>query len=203
MLSIETLRNKRADIDKLNKYIYLGHFKAGITSARNFALKGRSIRPSSKKKYLSKQYSLEQYEKMLKFTIVRNPYDRVLSAFYFLQRSSQHFKIAKNTDFKKWVKEVFKIKGTSFNQHFKPMYPRMIYEGKIWLDYIAKLENINNDWKYIADKCDLNPIFPRENYNNFKQRNNINRFNSYDDECIEIVYNIYKDDIDKLGYSFS
>ena len=197
MIPTNILKRLGAHLDKDDKYIYLGHFKAGFTSARNYALRERSIRPESGK-YKTKIYTREQYDNLLKFTIVRNPYDRVLSAFFFLQKGNQGPKIKQGTDFKKWVKEVFKQRGPAFNQHFKRMYPRMVFNGEVWLDYIAKLENIKEDWKYIANKCDLDPVFPHKNF----RKKKYNRYDYYDDECIEIIYNIYKEDIDKLGYEY-
>jgi len=197
MIPLDKVKSRRAHFDNQNKYIYIGHYKAGFSSAVNIALKKRSIRPASKK-YKDITYNEEEFNNIFKFTIIRNPYDRVLSAFFFLQKGNQGPKIPQGTDFKVWIKKTFKNTGTRFNMHFQKMYNRISYQDNIWVDYIAKLENINDDWNYIADKVDLIKPFPLMNYSKIKKH----RFDYYDDECVEIVYNIYKEDIDKLSYSY-
>jgi len=198
-IPINILRKKCAHIDKQKKYIYVGHFKAGFTSARNFVLKDRSIRPSSEN-YNNIKLTEKEFNKIFKFTIIRNPFDRVLSAFYFLQKGNQGYKIKPDIDFNEWIKNVFKVKGVSFNNHFKHMHPKLLYEDKIWVDYIARIENIENDWKVISEKCDLPNTFPRKNIS--KKKDGKNRYDYYNDESIEIVSKIYKKDLELLNYEY-
>jgi hypothetical protein len=69
--------------------------------------------------------------------------------------------------------------------------------GKIFVDFIGRFENISNDWKIVADKIGIKkelPIkneSPHENYTYY-----------YDEWCIQKVVDIYKRDIELFNYKF-
>jgi hypothetical protein len=159
--------------------------------------------------------SLEQYlyifepkaiASYFKFTIVRNPWDRLVSAFYFLKKGGF------NDSNKKWAEENlghFEDFGSFVKQwvnkeniwkygHFKPQYYYITDPGnKIKLDYIAFFENIDDDFSYITKRigkiCKLG-------HENITQRKDYQCY--YNDETRQIVSEAYAKDIELLSYNF-
>jgi len=199
------IRQLKPVFDKQNRFIFFGNHKAGLTSIIRYALKDRVISWKQSKEIYNQnfsKYSLDDIKKMFKFTVVRNPFDRVVSAFFYLRKyqlvSEKRFhKSSKKENniaaFRYFIKNDFKEKGVSINGHFHPMFMYAEY-----VDFIGRLENIEHDWKIIADKIQ-SPI------KKLQKRNVINhKIYSlyYDTECIKIVTDIYDEDLKMFGYKF-
>ena len=118
---------------------------------------------------------------MFKFTIVRNPFSRFVSGFFYLRKH----KLIPKKPFLNFVKEDFAKDGPDINIHFHKMYPKSFFKGKQFVDFIAKLENIEQDWKFIAKQINSPATLPKLNKSKKKKFH-------LDDEAIEIISNIYK-----------
>ena len=149
------------------------------------------------KNVLSKDF----YNNSFKFCIVRNPYDRVVSAFFYN-------KLNRKYTFKNFIKHLYEN---------KLLIPKNSYKNSV------SYGDINNQWNpmYTWIPDDINKIYYFENYDNIpkdviKQINiNIdlstipiinksehsNYVDYYDNETAELVYDIYKIDFEKFGYS--
>jgi len=140
--------------------------------------------------------SITDVDKIFKFTIIRNPWDRVVSAFHDLQQAKRR-RIDKKMDFQYFIKAIFKDKGISCDPHFEFQYPKFYFDGDIFVDYVARMENIKEDWKKIASIIDCPDVLPHEHKSNRGPYHDY-----YDNECKDIVYNIYRKDIELLSYEF-
>lgn len=126
---------------------------------------------------------------------VRSPYDRVLSSFFFLRKSAGD----NDLDFKKYVGDSSlgdfiktKLLYASQNQtHFRPQ--------SYWIpngaDFIGRYENLQQDFDKMMDIINL----PRQTLpvTNKSQKENY----SLSQEEKEIIYQIYKEDFERFGYS--
>lgn len=111
-----------------------------------------------------KIYPAKTFNKYFKFTFVRNPYDRVLSAYNFLKTGGM------NEDDKAWA-DKYIIQNEPFDDfilnrldetlmyswyHFMPqVHFLMNDEGTINLDYIGRFENLEQDYVFIKNKIGL------------------------------------------------
>lgn len=193
------IRKIAPTLDKEHKFMFFEIKKSAITSVRRHLLKKRAIvyKDLLGKYYdIFDQYSMSDVENMFKFTIIRNPFARVVSAFYYLQQLG-FAEFSKNIEFKQFVKTIFKEKGIEINFHFHEMIDRLALDGELLVDFVARLENIEEDWRFIASK--INAVGKL-------QKKNITKHEDYrvyyDDESIEIVSNIYSRDIEYFKYSF-
>jgi len=150
------------------------------------------------------------YKKPFSFAFVRNPWDRVVSIFFLLNGKWTNKK--NERDRKIYVE---KYKGNfdnfvleSFNgdnplifsqQHFKPQYFYVCdKKGNIAMDFIAKYENIQEDFDKICDKIGLDRIeLVHENGSIHK-----NYRGYYNEETKEIIRKAYQKDIELFGYEF-
>lgn len=179
--------------DTKDMFIFLGNHKVGLTSIVRNALKDRAVsRKNSRKEYhIRLENTSEDYFKnTFKFTIIRNPFDRTVSAFFYLKRLRI---VGVKKSFKEFIKTDFKKHGVSINNHFHPMFMRAKYS-----DFVGRMENIEKDWRIIADKIDC-PIkrLPRKN-----RSKHMHYKKYYDKECIKIVSDIYREDFKELAYKF-
>lgn len=148
------------------------------------------------------------YNSAFKFTYVRNPWDRVFSAFNFLKNGgfderdqSWSLKILKNNlSFEKFVKDLLHRTTIQKKNHFKPQVDFMKdLSGNIGLDYIGRFESIENDYLVITERLNMNKKLTKENVG---RKKGIDYRLQYDNEMVDIVRRVYKNDIEILSYEF-
>lgn len=186
--------------DKQNKFIFFGNYKVGTKSINIGVLKHRVIRKIDIKEYtlLFNSLTEENLDSLFKFTIVRNPWDRVVSAFMYLQQKSKDYSVDNNIEFNKFIKEILCLYGTNYNKHFGVQYKNVYYNDKCIVDYIAKLETINNDWINISKKIDIKENVPI--IGNSKRQLDYKKY--YNQISIDIISELYKKDIELFNYKF-
>jgi len=129
------------------------------------------------------------------FTFVRNPWDKVVSAFHFLKKKGV---IPKEIMFRNYVKDILAISGTDIDVHFREQSSSFLYnKHEIPGIFIGRFEQLYKDWKYVANKINETTELPHINASK-----HIHYTKYYDNECIEIVRNLYKKEIDYLGYKY-
>ena len=148
----------------------------------------------------------QNFYKYFSFSIVRNPWDRCLSAYEFLKLGGDHPK--DRIFFKKYIScyynfEDFVKNGISkqkiFNgTHFIP-HSNFIFSkhDKCMVDYILRFESIESDYKFIKNKLGGSNLLK---YKINRSTHNYHKF--YDTEMENIVSNLYERDIRLLKYSF-
>jgi len=194
---IKHMRQLTPTLDKQGKFMFFEVKKSASTSIRRRALAGRSIIYKSQlAKYypVFDSYSSADLDSMFKFTVVRNPYARVVSAFIYLKKYNR---LAKEMDFKNFIKNTLKKKGPDIDPHFHKMSDRAYFEDKMFLDFISRLENIDKDWTFISKNINAPVRLPHAN-----KSKHYDYKKYYDKESIKIVSNIYAEDLDLFGYTF-
>lgn len=124
------------------------------------------------------------------FTIVRNPWDRLVSMYTFLQ---QNMSLLQECTFKDFV--LYEIKNISFGNH-KLTTPqiRWIEPG---VTHLLRFENLEEDFKIIQDIFQCYEPLPVHN-----QTHHDHYRNYYNDETRQVVAEIFKEDIEAFGYEF-
>ena len=141
-----------------------------------------------------------------KFTIVRNPWDRVVSAFNFLKNGgftendrawfNKELKYFKSFD--EFVRIWLNKENIWKYHHFRPQF-HYIYDKreKISIDFLGFFENIEEDFSYIVKRLGVDCTLPKLN-----ESQHIDYKEHYTQKTIEIVATVYSEDINLLGYSF-
>ncbi len=128
---------------------------------------------------------------MIKFTIVRNPYDRAVSLFRFIYPS-----FMQNKEY--FIKFLFDIKlGVLNNSFFADQYSYIIdHSGNILVTNIIKFENLKNDWNNFCIKYKIpSTSLPKINYNTRT------KMDLLDNMTKSLIYDIYKRDFDYFNYT--
>ncbi len=194
---IEHLKEQRPVLDRQNKFMFFSNNKVAQTSVNRRLLKLRSIvYKDDRQKYESYfQDAIGKLDSIYKFTIVRNPWDRVVSAFFYLRaRSRLNFR---SMSFGHFVLKVLSEHGPALDAHFTPQYSSSFYNGEQFVDFIGRLENIKNDWSVIAKQISAPPAIPHVNKSKHE-----NYTHYYDAMTCQVVGEVYKDDVEAFGYAF-
>ncbi|MBE9061363.1 sulfotransferase family 2 domain-containing protein [cf. Phormidesmis sp. LEGE 11477] len=149
----------------------------------------------------------EEILSYFKFAFVRNPWDRLVSAYHFLKDgglTSRDAKWARQElgdfdSFDKFVHNWLNEENIWKYYHFQPQsYYICNHHDKLNLNFIGFFENIDEDFDYVTNKlnkrCDLKKIntSSQKNYQDY-----------YDDITEQIVADVYAEDIEMLGYDFA
>ena len=133
------------------------------------------------------------------FSFVRNPFDRLVSAYFFLKAGGIHRHDRRRArklanDFNTFVKEDLLSKPINRILHFHPMVHWLDAE----IDFIGKFENLQEDFNTICDKIGIpQQKLPHKNATKHKHYTEY-----YDDETRKIVAEKYAKDIEYFGYEF-
>ncbi len=141
-------------------------------------------------------------DEVVLFTFVRNPWDRVLSAFMFchqLRPSKHDYYIDEHWTFRKWIMDVLRVQGPSANLHFVEQVHSFMHDGLMIPDiFIGRFERLKEDWRILANCVGLPNTIPKrlntsrhEHYTNY-----------YDSETKDVVRRVYRAEIEALGYEY-
>jgi hypothetical protein len=153
-----------------------------------------------------KQVFGNRYSDFFTFTIVRNPWDRLYSAYKFLEKGGMniHDKNAFEThlsifrDFEDFVLNGLNKKLIYQITHLIPQHEYLCDKrGSILVDFIGRFENLDNDIFLLSKKLRKKIKLSHHNYNKKEGYKEV-----YTDEMIDKVYRIYQKDIDIFEYSF-
>lgn len=142
------------------------------------------------------------------FAFVRNPWDRVVSSFFYLINGGCNSKdkedgikylIEYKGNFKLFVKNAFKNKKIFDQLHFKPQYKWICNKNKeVLVDFIGKFENLNEDINKISTIINIKfKELPHKNKSDHKFYKEY-----YDEETKEIIREVYNEDIELFNYEF-
>lgn len=157
-------------------------------------------------------YPKFEFDSYFKFCFIRNPWDRLFSAYKFLktgginktdeQFSTDH--LARYGNFEQFVEGWVSEENIMLYTHFVPQYKYICPTGTLIpaVDFIGQYENLEEDFAHISEK-----IFPGKvkqlPHLNKTHRNNCTDFKTaYSDKMRDIVADAYKIDIQMFGYTF-
>jgi hypothetical protein len=153
-------------------------------------------------------YSRDELDSYFKFAFVRNPWDRLVSAYAFLARgglnsydqqwAAKH--LAPFTNFESFVKGWLTKKSIYCGLHFLPQFEFVCVERRrIGVDFIGRFERFDEDFRIVANRLGIEAS-PKV-VNRTRSRSPDYR-TWYSDETARIVGDVYSEDISLFGYDF-
>ena len=145
-------------------------------------------------------------EDYFSFSFVRNPFDRLYSAYKFLNAGGMNHldKLAFQThlsvfeDFEDLILNGLNKKLIYQITHFIPQHEYLCDKsGSILVDFIGRFENLDKDILLLSKKLNKNIELNHHNYNDKSDYKEV-----YTDEMIYKVNQIYQKDIDIFKYTF-
>lgn len=144
----------------------------------------------------------EKWHAAYTFTIVRNPWDKVVSHYEYRRKKNKTQIASRDIDFRTWVKATYGTdKDPFFYNNPKSFYPQVEWlkdgEGNLSIDYVGRFESINRDFDQIKTVIGISAVLPHLNSSG---RSSYQPY--YNEETRDIVANWFHEDIDVFGYSF-
>ena len=151
-----------------------------------------------------REYYCENYNNYYSFTFVRNPWDKIVSDYFWIQRN---LKI--KDSFKNYL--ILKGKFDDSRLRFPPESRRTRYDhiipqcdfllddkGEAMVKFIGRFESIQGDFDTVCDKIGI----PRQQLPHKNKTKHKHYTEYYDDETRRIIAEKYAKDIEHFGYKF-
>ncbi|WP_196137745.1 sulfotransferase family 2 domain-containing protein [Aliikangiella sp. G2MR2-5] len=144
----------------------------------------------------------EDFNEYFKFAFVRNPYERILSTYkYSFKQFKEHPKtsvafVTRFKSFENFVLEWVNRKNIS-KHYFFYTQERYISDqtGKLLVDYIGKFETVDEDFKFVARKLNIDKELMHTNKSPKRKEETV-----YTEDMANKVFNVYKNDFMLFGY---
>lgn len=156
-----------------------------------------------------RRLSEDQFNRYFKFTVVRNPWDRIISIYLYTPvdritakqgytRQDQYEKLSpflsssfSGIHFYKWLRNI----STNKSKFLAPC--SFWLRGKI--DFIGRYEQLDKAWGYISNHIGLS----KESLSQLLRNKNRTHYRDYYDQVTKhLVAEIFAEDIDQWGYEF-
>lgn len=153
------------------------------------------------------------YKSYFKFAFVRNPWDRLLSAYACLLGCADRdfpFRdtiwarkhLAQFPDFEAFVLSLSDSRTShriTNYIHFRPQIGWVTLPGsdRVELDFVGRYESLADDFRVIAERLSIDPTLP---VTNRSERGSYK--DAYTDRMRDIVANLYRADIEAFDYDF-
>lgn len=146
-------------------------------------------------KDLVRAMGLDQFQEYFSFTFVRNPWDRLLSAYTYSMANRRH------------GRHEFMKQFAGFNEYvgWHCQHDTYGYQvdwvqddtGRQLISFVGRFENLSRDFQYVCKQLGLNAKLPSLN-----RSNNVKYQDVYNQESRELVRAAYERDIKAFDYSF-
>lgn len=135
--------------------------------------------------------SLDVWNNYFKFSFVRNPWDRVVSKFFFERDVIK--RLAPDCPFEQFVSQLQKEHG-----RWSPWDQTSWFQGRLReFDFVGRFETLREDFQYICTQIDADLALPH------RVRTDHEHYSVYyDDRLRNRVAKMAKADIKAFGYSF-
>jgi hypothetical protein len=161
--------------------------------------------PISRYQYV---FSKKDFCSYFKFTFVRNPWDRLFSAYTFLKKGGFNVKdedwatknLSSFNSFEEFVMGWVSPDNVRKYLHFIPQTDMLFLPGTstMPIDFIGFFENIEDDFNYIAATMNKTVTLPYFN----KTEREESYLHQYNEAMIAKVAEVYRSDIETFGYVF-
>ena len=142
-------------------------------------------------------YLGEEVLDCVKVCCVRNPYDRIVSAYCFAVEHNLMQVYGKTTlHFKEFVREFCKRKDYSNFFHAHSQKSWGMFGDEFIVDDIIKFEHLEDDYNFFVHKYNLD--LPELPHKNKTKHADYSLF--YDKDTSELVFNTYKEDFKFFNY---
>jgi hypothetical protein len=150
----------------------------------------------------------KEFDQYFKFSFVRNPWDRLVSAFLFMKSGGAHKKdqdwaekhLVGFKDFESFIRFGLEKEEILSWPHFRPQLWYLTDQfGRLGVDFIGRVENINEDIRFIQNKLGVKKDLL---YINKTETKKDDYRSYYTPNTREITARIYHQDIDTFDYDF-
>jgi hypothetical protein len=192
---------KKYPLQKINGHdvIFIHINKTGGTSVLNVLNLSKSHLTAKEVIGIVGEY---KFKSSFKFAAVRNPWDKVVSHYKYRIQTNQTNLGTNTIPFSEWVEKTYgKNKDSFYYDKPKMFQPQVEWlknqQDKIDINEIMKFEDLNSEFKRVAEILGLRISLPHLN-----ETNRVNYRDYYDSETQAIIALWFAEDIRLFKYEF-
>lgn len=197
---IDYLKRKTRSIRSVyfDGYVFIHINKTGGSSIER-ALK----LPFEHKTALEKiqQIGRTEWDRRLSFAVVRNPWDKVVSHYFYRVRTNQTGMGDGHIDFNEWVMRSYGFNDPVYYDQPKMFQPQVNWlkdsEMKICVKEILRFEQLSDDFSALAKKIGKKVPLPH-----VKKTAHSHYKDHYNDSARKIIGRVFQEDIDIFKYIY-
>lgn len=182
-----------------NQYLFLHIHKTGGTSVKDFLI-GKTLKKASHARAsdIINEIGYEEFKKYKTFAVVRNPYDRVISAYFYMKNSER---IPPSVTLNEFILNK-KSEYSMYNEVCAtPQYQYLCYDGKVECDVIIKFENLVKDFEQFINENDIiDRGLKNLPHDRKSKRDGYMAYLSGKKEMIKCINEFYEKDFEIFGY---
>lgn len=148
-----------------------------------------------------KKLGHNEWNKKVSFTVIRNPWDKVVSHYFYRVQTNQTNLAVQPIDFNTWVRLSYGEKNRKYYDKPKMFMPQIDWitdpNGKILVSEILRFENLQNDFQRLLLKIGRSATLTH-----IKKSSRGDYKSYYESDTIEIVREHFRKDIETFGYTF-
>jgi len=149
---------------------------------------------------IQREVGQETFDRYYKFTVVRNPFARLVSVYYYLY--DQHVKqFGAFEDYVEALPSLVNSKACAKGSHHIPQVYYTHIDGENICNHIAHFETLPDSLTPVCNHLGLTTALPKHNIYRHKQRKNQSIDSYYTSSMTEIVVQVYESDFETFGYS--
>lgn len=151
-------------------------------------------------------FGRKTFHSYFSFTFVRNPWDRVYSAYRYLHGGGWDEKdrewasqfIAPYASFREFILKGLRKRDVQNFMHFRPQVEFVCnWRSKVLVNYVGYFETISEDFEKIVERIGIEASL------GVKNRSTDGEYQTaFDSECLKVVGRVYAKDIATFGYRF-
>lgn len=144
----------------------------------------------------------EMWGECFTFAFVRNPWDRLVSGWQFTRQKNKH-----ELSFAEFVRRLPSLdtdqepdalrRAISTHWHAMPQADHLIVDGVVAVDFVGRVEALDDDWRAISERIGCDREIPRANAS---ERGEYRQY--YTDDLLAEVDERFRRDVDAWGYTF-
>lgn len=142
------------------------------------------------------------WEQAFKFTVVRNPWDKVVSHYEYRRKKNKTEIATRGVMFSEWVTKTYgPDKDAFYYNNPRSFQPQVEWlkdsEGRVSMDYVIKFESLNEGFNHVKSVIGLDANLP---HLNASKRATYQSY--FDEETRAIVAHWFREDIEAFDYTF-
>jgi chondroitin 4-sulfotransferase 11 len=141
---------------------------------------------------------IEKYRDYFVFTVVRNPWDRIISGYFYSGKGIRF--LGRRCSFEEFLENLPNRESNyKWWFHLTRTLTEMLIDrdGKFIADFVIRFENLRKDFKHVCDKLGLRVKLPHLRATGHKHYSKY-----YTEKTFSTVAERFRSDIEYFGYKF-
>ena len=150
---------------------------------------------------LREELGARRWERRFRFTIIRNPWDRAVSHYYYRVMTNQTGLGDGAVAFGEWIERVYGERDPRYYDQPRMFMPQLDWltdrEGRLLVEFIGRFETLEKDFTEICRRTGRRATLPH-----LKRSARPDYRQAYTDRTAELVGRWFAADASAFGYSF-